>query len=307
MKKFFRDYFSFNQVELKGVRVLLILIAGLMLFYLVMPLFFSATPKVDVSEYRKQVNNFMASAEYDTIDYKDDSQKRHKQIYSSNFKQNWSKGDKPGFVMKPFDPNGLPLEIWIAMGLSEKQAMVIKNYENKGGKFKTKDDVKKQFVISEGFYKKIEPFIVFAEMNDEVTTAHTPLSLDINHATQEDFMLLKGVKDYLAEGIIKYRTRLGGFTSVEQMKEVKYLSEKIFNDIEPYCFITNYSVQKIQVNVAEWKEFAMHPYIGGELATKITNYRKEHGVFKNADVFKKSGLVDEPLYAKLVPYLSFSH
>ncbi len=302
VKKFFKDYFTFNQVELKGIRVLLGVMVLLAAVYFVMPLFIVNNKKFDTSQYKANIDSFIASAIIDTQGYEYEG----KNYQTYNYKS-YPTDKVEKFVFKPFDPNGLPKEVWMEMGLSDKQAQVIKNFEAKGGKFKTKEDVKKQFVISEEFYKKIEPYLVFAEINDEVNSEHTPLSIDINHATKEDFMLINGIKDYLAEGIVKYRQRLGGFVSLDQLKEIKYLSERIYTDITPHCFITNYSVKKVSINIAEWKEMAPHPYIGGELATKIVDYRKKQGVFKNAEDFKKSGLVDDALYTKLVPYLSFSH
>jgi DNA uptake protein ComE-like DNA-binding protein len=226
--------------------------------------------------------------------------------YYSN-KKYYSKKKETDFKMEPFDPNGLPVEIWIAMGLSEKQAMVIKNFELKGGKFKTKEDVKKQFVISEEFYAKIEPYIIFNEIDQHHEADNKPLSVDINLASQQELMQLPGIKDYLAEGIIKYRDRLGGFITKDQLKEVKYLSERIYSNIENQCYVSGNSVKKVNINLAEWKEFARHPYMGGDLATKIIDYRKKHGIFKTPEDFKKSGLVDEALYIKLVPYLSFTY
>jgi competence protein ComEA len=305
MKQFLRDYFSFNQVEIKGVRALLVVMLGLGVVYLAMPMLVRSHQTFDASGYQARVDSFMASVQVDTggdnENYFYKKYNHQARYYQKDFKKT------AVFEMKPFDPNGLPAEIWVQMGLSEKQALVIKNYELKGGRFKTKADVQKQFVISDDFYKKIEPFIVFAEMNDEVVINHAPLSVDLNHATQQDFMLLKGVKDYLAEGIVKYRQKLGGFTSVGQLKEVKYLSERIYADISPHCLITPYSVKKIQINLADWKELTVHPYIGGEVATLIIDYRKKNGIFKNEGDFKKAGLVDEGLCAKLVPYLSFTH
>lgn len=303
MKKFFKDYFTFNQVELKGIRVLLVVMVVLVAVYFIMPLLITQSEKFDTSKYQAEVDSFMAYSVVDTI-----GNEYTRNTYQRNtYKNDSYTKEEDKFVLKPFDPNGLPKEVWMQMGLSDKQAQVIKNFENKGGKFKTKEDVKKQFVISDEFYQKIEPYIVFAEMNDEVNSEHPALSIDINHATKEDFMLINGVKDYLAEGIVKYRQRLGGFVAIDQLKEIKYLTENVYNKIIPYCFITSYSVKKVSINIAEWKEMAPHPYIGGEIATKIIDYRKKNGVFKNAEDFKRSGLVDESVYTKLVPYLSFSH
>ena len=46
------------------------------------------------------------------------------------------------------------------LGLSEKQINTINNYKNKGGTFKTKEDFKKMYVISDEEYKRLEPYIV---------------------------------------------------------------------------------------------------------------------------------------------------
>ena len=45
------------------------------------------------------------------------------------------------------------------LGLSEKQANSIKSYEAKGGKFRSKADVKKMFVISAEKFEELEPYI----------------------------------------------------------------------------------------------------------------------------------------------------
>ncbi len=298
MKKFFRDYFSFNQVELKGIRVLLIILVALVVIYFLMPVFLNRKEKFDFTLYKTEVDSFMASATIDSIDEKKEYKK-----YNRYRSERTSYSD---FQMKPFDPNGLPLEIWIEMGLSEKQAQVIKNYEAKGGKFRKKEDVKKQFVISDKFYQKIEPYLIFAEMNDEVNPEHTPLSIDINHAPKEDWVLLNGIGDKLADRIIQYRDQLGGFHSVDQLKEVWGLKEETFNTIQSHCFITTYSLKKIPINLADNNELYQHPYIR-KLASSIIDYRKKHGIFNSAEDFKRSGLVDETLYVKLVPYLSFIH
>lgn len=299
MKKFLRDYFSFNRIELKGIRVLFILLLGLIVFYLLSPYIFRSKKNYDYSTYQADVDSFMAHAYVDTgipntYYNRKNAYTRSKQKQTSNFE------------LKPFDPNGLPIEIWIEMGLTEKQAQMIKNYEAKGGRFRNKEDVKRQFVISDAFYNRIEPYLVFASLNDEIYEDHQSLSVDINHATQADWELLSGIGVKLAERIMKYREQLGGFYSVEQLKEVFGLKIETFEQIKPHCIVTPYSLRKININLADNNELYAHPYIG-KLASKIINYRKQHGPFKTPDDFKNSGLVDEALYVKLVPYFSFTH
>jgi competence protein ComEA len=63
-----------------------------------------------------------------------------------------------------FDPNTASLQEFQKLGLSEKQASTIKNYLNKGGSFKTKEDLKKIYGISADQYNQLEPYI-FIEKN----------------------------------------------------------------------------------------------------------------------------------------------
>ena len=58
-----------------------------------------------------------------------------------------------------------------------------------------------------------------------------PLSLST--ATAEQLDTLPGVGPVLARHIIDYRTRHGGFTSVDQLREVKGIGERRFNELKP--------------------------------------------------------------------------
>ncbi|MEN0057157.1 MAG: hypothetical protein AAGC65_25995, partial [Mucilaginibacter sp.] len=65
---------------------------------------------------------------------------------------------KPATLFK-FNPNNLPVESWMKLGLTEHQAQVIKHYEEKGGRFTTKGDVQKMYSISPVIYKQFESYI----------------------------------------------------------------------------------------------------------------------------------------------------
>ncbi|NSC21688.1 ComEA family DNA-binding protein [Streptomyces albus subsp. chlorinus] len=58
-----------------------------------------------------------------------------------------------------------------------------------------------------------------------------PVSL--SSATPEQLETLPGVGPVLAQHIVDYRTEHGGFTSVDQLKEVNGIGEKRFADIQP--------------------------------------------------------------------------
>ena len=54
--------------------------------------------------------------------------------------------------------------------------------------------------------------------------------LNINTATAEQFMALKGIGKKKAEAIITWRSEHGGFKSVEELAEVKGISERFVSE-----------------------------------------------------------------------------
>ena len=54
--------------------------------------------------------------------------------------------------------------------------------------------------------------------------------ININTASREELMCLKGVGEKLAQRIIDHRTSHGPFTSPEGLKDVPGIGEKIFDD-----------------------------------------------------------------------------
>lgn len=302
--RFWKTYFTFNRTERSGIRILLIII-GLLLTGIFLIPYIIPKENTDYSRFDQQIQEFLASA--DTLP---DFEKEEKKYYSNyvGYSPHKKEQHKTSIINGSFDPNGLSIEQWVLMGLSEKQAAVVKNYEAKNGGFRKKEDLKKLFVISEAFYAKIEPFMVIEEttITDSVKlTENNNLMLDLNLATKEQLMEVKGIGDKLSEYILDYKKRLGGYHSVEQLKEVYRMKEENYEFVKSSFFIDPKTVdlQKININYASFKEIIRHPYFDYDLTQKVVDYRQRNGFFKDVSELKTSGLVDEQLYSKLAPYI----
>jgi len=58
--------------------------------------------------------------------------------------------------------------------------------------------------------------------------------ININTATEQDFMLINGIGEVLAKRIVEYRTQKGQFSSIEDIKNVSGIGEKTYEKIYPY-------------------------------------------------------------------------
>lgn len=103
-----------------------------------------------------------------------------------------------------------------------------------------------------------------------VKATRTYTSIDLNTADSAAFETLPGIGPAFASRIIKYRTLLGGYLKVEQLKEVYGMSEETYERIKPLCTLSTTAVKMIPAETL-WKtpyKF-YHPYLSKELKATI--------------------------------------
>ncbi len=64
------------------------------------------------------------------------------------------------------------------------------------------------------------------------------ISININTATQAQLERLPGIGPILAESVILYRQRTGGFKNIEEIKNVKGIGDKKFEKIKNIIIIS---------------------------------------------------------------------
>jgi len=63
------------------------------------------------------------------------------------------------------------------------------------------------------------------------------IKFDINQATEDDLLLVKGIGEATAEKIIALRGKLGRFRNMEQLMEIKGIKEKKLAEIKKYLYV----------------------------------------------------------------------
>ena len=129
---------------------------------------------------------------------------------------------------------------------------------------------------------------------------------DFNLASQDDFMKIYGVGEALSTRIIKQRSILGGFVSMEQLTEVWGLSPEVISELNAHFHIVSLpTIKKLDINNASLRELSQFYYFKGGLSRDIITYRSMKGDFaKIEDLTKIKGFpVDK---AKIIAlYLDF--
>ena len=173
--------------------------------------------------------------------------------------------------------------------------------------------------ISDSLLQKISPFFKFPEWvqkknnNKNNQQRYIPNSrinvseittVDINKATLKDFTAIEGVDEYISERIIKYRSKLQGFSFKEQLFEVWGLDELMANKILSTFSIKNKPIiKKVNINTASFKEVLSNPYIDYELCIQIFDYKDEVAELQSISEIKNIEGFPIKKYNRIVLYL----
>ena len=140
--------------------------------------------------------------------------------------------------------------------------------------------------------------------NPNSPAKNTVLIIDINSSDAETFQKLKGIGSVFSNRIISYRSKLGGFYSVNQISEVYGISDSLFTTIEKQLTIKTKGLKKLKINQDEFETLSQHPYISKTLAKQIVGYRTKVKTFDSIEEIKKMYAMTDSIYNKLYPYLT---
>ena len=128
--------------------------------------------------------------------------------------------------------------------------------------------------------------------------------LEINSATEEQLMEIKGIGNFFAKQIIKKREELGGFHDKSQLMEVWKMDEEKFGNMESSIHVDSKLIKKISINDASIEELKKHPYIRWNIANSIVKMREQKNGFHSIEELKESVIITEEKFQKIKPYIS---
>lgn len=313
-KQIISSYFTFTKKERTGTIVLLVLILLCTVLPFLYPFFITTTPADDAA-FKKEIESLKikqpdSTNRFTKSNFDENNYQNYYQPAEKNYRNESFKGE-----LFYFDPNTATTADWQRLGVREKTIATIQNYLSKGGHFYKAEDIGKIWGLHPDETERLVPYIQIAQKennhpqkNYETKTfdkpKYTTSLVDVNSADTTAFIALPGIGSKLAQRIINFRDKLGGFYKAEQVAETFGLPDSTFQKIKSRLNISNASIKQFNINTATVEEMKTHPYIRYNIANAIVQYRAQHGNFVTVADIKKIMMVTDEVFNKVAPYLS---
>jgi DNA uptake protein ComE-like DNA-binding protein len=221
----------------------------------------------------------------------------------------------------PFNPNYITDYKGAQLGMSLQEIDRLLAFRKTNKFINSKKEFQKVTKVSDSLLDKISPYFKFpdwvvkrSEQNAKSSITSTKVknsylkktisTTDINKATAEDFRTISGIGPAFSERIIKYRSKLQGFSFETQINEVWGLDKEVAEKVVLiFKIIEKPTIKKANVNTVTFKELLINPYIDYELCKKILNYRDEVAELQDISELKNIDGFPLKLYDRIVLYL----
>ena len=232
------------------------------------------------------------------------------------------KEERGEVVMKEFDPNTVDSLTLIGFGLKPWKVKNFLHYREAGKVFRSAEDlgdtygwteedvemlasyvrVGKQYEKKEKKVEEREEWRQQAEKTEHTSNKfHTLTKVDVNTADTAMLRRIPGVGAKISEAIVRYREKLGGFYSVEQLREIKMVSPELLEWME----VPSPNVRKIPINEASFQALNSHPYISYEQTKALLQYIRLYGKVKDEQALLETGIFTKEDVERLKPYLVY--
>lgn len=288
MSSFQNEFLQWSRKQSRGSVILLLLLIASIALYYALP--FWVKPNITAAEQSK-LDAIVATLQTDAANE------------SYSFSKNEEAAKLTPFT---FNPNTLDSSGFIRLGLRPRVVHTILNARRKGWTFYKPENFKKMYGLHEDEYKQLEPYIsIPSPYGDKPKYEKKTLHIELNSADTSQLVELPMIGSKLALNIVKYRETLGGFAKKEQIKEVFGISEETYKLIAPSLSVNSSNIKKLKLSEATYNDLNAHPYLRGELAKAIADWRKAKKYQINSlSELKEIELVSEEIFRKIAPYIA---
>ena len=268
--KSIKSHFVFNKSQQNGIFLLVIIIITLQAIY-----FFADFSSESNSEALSQ-------EEIETFQTQIDSIKLAREEADS-------------VKTYPFNPNYITDFKGYTLGMSIEEIDKLQRFREENKWINSAKDFQKVTGVSDSLLALISPYFKFpdwvieAEKKKSIERKMAPISIsDLNKAEAEELQKVKGIGEVLANRIVNYRTKIGGFRSELQLKDIYGLSYETREKLQrQFRVVEDKNFSLININEAKVLELLEVPYIKYELAREIIDYRQLHVKIKSFEEFSK--------------------
>jgi DNA uptake protein ComE-like DNA-binding protein len=214
------------------------------------------------------------------------------------------KQDKLNYVPKiyPFNPNFITDYKGYKLGMSVPEIDRLLAFRKENKYVNSPKEFQAVTKVSDSLLNAISPYFKFPDWvnkkkefknyknypNTAFAKKEKIVIIDINKATQEELIKIYGIGEAISLRILKFKESLGGFVSMEQMKDVWGLSPEVIENLNLHFKVLALpNVKKIDINNASIKELSQFPYFNYQLAKQIVTFRSMNGDIKNIDDLTK--------------------
>ena len=317
MKHTLRNLLYFTRKERRGILLLCVLIllgAGGTQFYLYLrdeashP---ATEERTGQARMQQEYADFLASVQEE----EQPGQTRHRHPQEPD-----DSPGRPALTPFPFDPNTADSLALCRLGLPGWMARNIVRYRERGGRFRRPEDFRKIYGLTDEQYQLLHPYIRIARRDTAraaVRRIYAPQAgrdtlpridkypagtvVDLNRADTTELMRIPGIGSGIARLIADYRQRLGGFYSLEQLRDIDLDP----GPLRPWLRIDTTAIRRINLNRADVERLRRHPYFNFYQAKAIVERRRKHGPLRSLKVFAFYEEFTEADFERMRHYVSF--
>ena len=270
-----KQYFIFNKEQRIGLIILVGLIVTLQLAYFFID--FTAT-KINSVEEGKWLS---VQSEIDSLK---------------------ANTDESTYKMYPFNPNFISDFKGYKLGMKLAEIDRLLAYRKTNKYVNSAREFQNVTKISDSLLAVISPFFKFPDwVNNkkgfskyensnykDFSKKEKIVIIDINIATKEELIKIRGIGEAISERILKEKDKFGAFVSMDQMQDIWGLSPEVILELNAHFKISSPTeVKKIDINNLPVKELIKFPYFKYPLAKEIVTYRSMNNGIKNIDDLTK--------------------